>query len=102
MNPVNKFLADKRTFSRKNHGINAHLKPRCYFYASEDVEQWLNEYASQQNAELNRKITRIIESYERELKAWENMETNDLNRGFADGNKRAINAMLIDLKTIKH
>jgi hypothetical protein len=60
------------------------------------------EYAAEQNAELKRKITRIIESYERELKAWENMETNDLNRGFVDWNKRAINAMLIELKTIKH
>jgi hypothetical protein len=56
----------------------------------------------QQNAELKRKLAGIIESYERELKAWENMETNDLNRGFVDGNKRAINAMLIELKTIKH
>jgi hypothetical protein len=62
----------------------------------------MQEYASEQNAELKRKLAGIIESYERELKAWENMETNDLNRGFVEGNKRAINAMLIELKTIKH
>jgi hypothetical protein len=83
--------------------LNKHITNKL---PNHDHRSWvlcaMEEYASQQNAELKQKITRIIESYERELKAWENMETNDLNRGFADGNKRAINAMLIDLKTIKH
>jgi hypothetical protein len=84
------------------YGIHAALATPTTPMDYGECKKAMEEYASQQNAELKRKITRIIESYERELKAWENMETNDLNRGFVDGNKQAIHSMLIDLKTIKH
>lgn len=56
-----------KTYSRKNHGTNAHLKPRLYFYASEDVDALVaklinekTEFSNQQLAEYKEKLKKVI------------------------------------------
>lgn len=51
-------LRKLKTYSRKNHGINAYLKPRVYYYASEDVEKLVVDIKSS-NDKLNDRVKEL-------------------------------------------
>ena len=50
-----------RTYSRKNHGINAYLKPRVYYYASEDVDKLVSQL-KEDNEKLREALRQIDNS----------------------------------------